>query len=156
MSIYGKFLQLVECGKPFKVDFKKKSMKVGNQFLIKEGEWDLEEDLIVLADDIECKSINEWCLSTINNLYKSYKYSTPSKKSEQYKSYFYALPQTKLSDAELIIGQNREYARAALEGFILCVTLKGFLVWDERTMGKWFWQGEDKDLVILREWIENE
>jgi hypothetical protein len=31
----------------------------------------------------------------------------------------------------------------------------GLFKWDEETMGKWFWQSKkDKDLVILRQWIE--
>ena len=59
-----------------------------------------------------------------------------------------------MTDEELVNGEDRNVAKAKLEGFILCATLAGYLIWDERKMGKWFYQGKDKDLVILREWID--
>ena len=62
-----------------------------------------------------------------------------------------------MTDEQLMCGERREVAQATLEGFILCMILNGELVWDEDIMGKWFWQSvEDKDLVILRQWVEPE
>ena len=41
-----------------------------------------------------------------------------------------------------------------VEFYILCRIIGGF-TWNPETMGKWFWQSEkDKDLVILRKWVE--
>ena len=45
-------------------------------------------------------------------------------------------------------------AQAELELYVLCQILSG-LKWNPETMGCWFWQSkEDKDLVILRQWVE--
>jgi hypothetical protein len=56
----------------------------------------------------------------------------------------------------MAVGERREVARAKLEGFILCIIVDGFFVWNEEEMGKWFYQSTiDPDLVILRRWIEN-
>ena len=157
MTIYEELLDLVCSGKRFKIDFKKRNMRVGNKWLIKDGEWDLERELIKFEYNNPVDNfINDWCLAKISLLYRNYKYSTPSEKSElrRQKNYFYALPSEKMSDKELITGKDREYARAALEGFILCAILAGWLTWDEHKMGKWFYRGKDEDLIILREWIE--
>jgi hypothetical protein len=41
-----------------------------------------------------------------------------------------------------------------LELYLLCQILGGFR-WNPETMGHWFWQSRtDRDLVILREWVE--
>ena len=157
MTIYEELLDSVKNGSRFKIDLKNKSMKVGNKWLIKNGEWDLNKDLIGFKCDPVGNMRNDWCLAQIGLLYQDYKYSYPSEKSEKNKEkrYFYALPDYKMTDEELVAGQDREYARAALEGFLLCAVLEEWLVWNEHTMGKWFYQGKDKDLIILKEWVNN-
>jgi hypothetical protein len=62
-----------------------------------------------------------------------------------------------ITDEQLMVAERREYARAALEGFVLCMIVSGQLVWDEKIMnGKWFYQSEsDPDLVLLRSWVES-
>ena len=45
MTIYEEFLMRVDDGESFYVDFATKSMKVGKQFLIKNGEYDKEKVL---------------------------------------------------------------------------------------------------------------
>ena len=96
-------------------------------------------------------------LATIEEFYKNYKYSLPSERSDnKRKKYFKALPVNELSDKQLMTADRREVTQAELEGYILCMILEGKFVWDESTMGKWFWQSNsDPDLVILRSWIEN-
>jgi len=95
-------------------------------------------------------------LERIEMLYANYKYSLPSEKSEsRRRQYFKALPVDKLTDKQMATGESREVARAKLEGFMLCMIVDGFFVWNEEEMGKWFWQSQrDLDLVILRNWIE--
>ena len=62
----------------------------------------------------------------VEELYRRYKHSIPSERSQS---------------------KSRRY-------FILCRIIGGF-TWNPETMGKWFWQSEkDKDLVILRKWVE--
>ena len=93
----------------------------------------------------------------IEILYENYKYSLPSERSDsKRRQYFKALPVDKLTDEQMATGERREVARAKLEGFILCMIVDGFFVWDEDELGKWFYQSKrDPDLVILRNWIEN-
>lgn len=152
MPIYFELLERVENGETFYVDFEKRTMKVGKDFLIKDGEYDQSRELI---GAYIYPSINV-VLHMIRELYAAYKYSLPSERSEnKRKRYFKALPIEELTDEQLIRAERREHRQAALEGFILCTILTGQLYWDEEKMGKWFWQSKsDSDLVILRKWIE--
>ena len=94
------------------------------------------------------------CLSEIERLYQIYKYSTPTENDKR-RTYFYALPAEKLTDAELVLGVNRHEAKVALEMYVLTMIVGGVLRWDENVMkGKWFWKGNDGDLIILREWVD--
>ena len=67
---------------------------------------------------------------------------------------FRALPERELSDDDMLYGKRRDPAQIELELYILCQVLLG-MEWNEERMGKWFWQSkEDKDLVILKQWIQ--
>jgi len=81
----------------------------------------------------------------------------PSERSDsKRRKYFKALSVNEILDEQLMIAERREIAQAKLEGFILCMVLTGQFIWDEPTMGKWFYQSaNDPDLVILRSWVEN-
>ena len=149
MTIFEELVQRVDSGENFCIDFKTRTMKVGRNKLIDNGEYDSTRTL----NDIQVEDV----LSNIEKLYVRYKYSMPSERSDsKYRKYFKALSVDELSDAQLAIGDKREVARAILEGYILCAVLVGKLVWDEDKMGKWFWQSaNDPDLVILRDWVEN-
>lgn len=153
-TIYEDFIEEVTFGKRFVIDFKKRNMHVGRNYLIKDGEWNLEKDLILFSEDVTPRLRTEWCLNVIENLYSQYLVSVPSERSESRRSYFYAKNQNELTDEEMICGERREVAQARLEGFILCAVLSGWLTWDEVQMGKWFWQSKIyKELVVLKEWI---
>lgn len=157
ISYYEDLIYWVEHGHSYRIDLKEKDLwLLSNEKCIDKGNWYPDSPLINLIGIDECKNQNEYCLNVIEELYKNYKYSTPSEQSEKIKqkTYFKALSPDEMTDAELITGENRNLAKAKLEGFILCASLAGYLTWDEKTMGKWFYQGKDKDLVILREWIE--
>ena len=149
MTIYNELMTRVDAGESFYVDFETRTMKVGKQFLIKNGEYK-EERTLSYKPTMDV-------LQIIEELYRSYKYSLPSERnSSQRKRYFKALSAEEMTDMQLAIGCRREGAQARLEGFILCMILNGCLKWDEEKLGKWFWQSEnDPDLVILRSWIEN-
>lgn len=95
----------------------------------------------------------EYVLEGIEDLYHEYKYSLPSEYSDgKRKSYFKALQANDMTDEELCSGKPREQARVELEGFILACLRNGSLHWTNE-MGSWFWQGRDKDLVVLKNWI---
>ena len=154
MTIYEELIKRVSEGEPFYINFKNKSLKIGKQFIIADGVYDISRELI---HDIECCSDMKCLLAFIDGLYRHYKYSLPSERSDsKRRQYFKALPADKLTDKQMAIGMNREIARAQLEGFVLCMIINGFLSWNEKEMGKWFYQSKtDPDLVILRSWIEN-
>ena len=148
MTIYEELIQRVSDGEPFHIDFEKRTMKVGKQKLIDNGKYDETKHLI---------NFKGFVFEAINELYKNYKYSLPSERSDnKRKKYFKALSINEISDDRLMVAEIREVAQAKLEGFILCMILMNIFTWDELTMGKWFYQSKtDPDLVILRSWIEN-
>ena len=118
MTIYEELVQRVDYGERFYIDFKTQTMKVGKQKLINGGEYDNTRQLInIKTDDV---------LANIEALYKRYKYSMPSERSDsKYRKYFKALSVDELSDAEMATGDKREVARARIEGYILCAVLDG-------------------------------
>lgn len=93
------------------------------------------------------------CLEEIERLYSIYKHSVPTENDGR-RTYFYALPADKLTDAELATGADRYEAKRELEMYVLKMIVSGVLTWDDKIMGgKWFYQGKDKDLVILKDWV---
>lgn len=155
LPIYMELVVRVDNGEPFNIDFEKRNMKVGKEYLIKDGEYDINREVFDLGHR-EIYSL-QVALHMIRMLYQSYKYSMPSERSDgKRKKYFKALPIEEIPDDKLLIAERRETMRAALEGFILCAVITDQLKWDEEIMGgKWFYQSEkDKDLVLLRSWIE--
>lgn len=147
-TIYQNAIEAVSNGARFKVDFKTSSLKINGKYLIENGKY--AGDLGVSLCDMEM------LLDNIESLYSEYKHSLPSERSESKRQkYFYALPEDKLGFESIICGENREVAQIKLELYILCQTLNGFQ-WDAEKMGTWFWQSkQDRDLVVLREWMTN-
>ena len=154
MTIYEELIKRVAEGEPFYINFKNRALKIGKKFIIADGVYDTSRELI---NDIECCAETKCLLAFIDGFYHCYKYSLPSERSDnKRRQYFKALPADKLTDKQMAIGMNREVARAQLEGFILCMIINETFVWNEAEMGKWFYQSKtDPDLVILRNWIEN-
>ena len=93
--------------------------------------------------------------SKVEELYHRYKHSIPSERSESTpRRYFMALPERELSDDDMLYGARRDKSQIELELFILCQLLGGFN-WNPEKFGWWFWQSkEDKELIILRQWVE--
>ena len=149
MDIFNELIKRVSNGETFDINFNTKSMRVGNKYLIKNGEYDDEKFGWAKVDVGQV-------MQTIERLYKEYKFSLPSERSDcQRRKYFKALPIEQIPDVKLFSAERREVAGARLEGYILCSVLYGNLTWDE-SWGKWFYQSKnDPDLVILRSWIEN-
>lgn len=158
MSIYTDLITAVEEGKRFKVDLIDKSLWIDRRQIIKEGEivheqdkskdliehWDLEDFGLEIELDVE-----PW--KFVKFLYGRYKHSVPKENSNK-RSYFKALSLDELTDNELAYNIDRNLGQAMLEGYILLASLQGWLKWEYGN--HWFWQGTDKDLVILRNCIE--
>ena len=153
MTIYEELIERVANGEAFYIDFEKRTMKIGKRKIIDNGKYDESRALL----DINAISNIETILNMIDFLYRNYKYSLPSERSDsKIKKYFKALSVDELTDEQMATGERREIAQAKLEGFILCMILSDKFTWDEDKLGKWFYQStNDPDLVILRSWIEN-
>lgn len=152
MTIYEELITRVRQGETFNIDFKKRTMKVGKDCLIKDGEYSrIEKETAVRSIGLD------GVLQNIERLYNLYKYSLPSERSEsKRKKYFKALSFDELKDNDLFAAYRRDEMQAQLEGYVLISILNGDLYWDEEIMGKWFYESKkDTDLIILREWIEN-
>lgn len=133
--LYADFVELSKDNK-CDVDFKTKSFRVNHK-----------------AVDVKLKNQYpiEDVLSTVENLYKEFKYSYPS---ECESKYFKCLKAKEMTEKQMVEGNDRNLAKIKLESFILCSYLNGSLKWDDKVMGgSWFWQGRDKDLIILKEWF---
>ena len=146
-DIYQETVCAVEAGARIKVDFQTRSLKVDGKCVIRNGSY--EGDLGVP----NCGE--EEFFSKVEELYRRFKHSIPSERSESASCrYFTALPESELSDEDMLYGCRRDKAQIELELYILCQIING-LKWNSETMGSWFWQGKtDKDLVILKQWVE--
>lgn len=145
-TIYEQALAKVENGSRFRVNFQNRSLKIDGKYVIKDGKYDGELGVKLTDSPLE----------QITQLYTRYQHSLPSERSEnKRKCYFKALPEHLLNDDDMLYGQSREYTQIALELYVLGVILNGSLKWDDFAKGLWFWQSpENKDLILLREWIE--
>lgn len=144
MKEFAEIISAVEKGAKFSVNFEKRTCR-------------LDGKLIYSEDNIpECVSYSITdIMHEIFQRYELYKHSVPSERSEHHRrGYFKALAEKDLSDLDMIYNSPREVMRCRLELFILFMLLTKQLVWQE-DWGKWFYQSPlDKDLVILKEWIE--
>lgn len=150
MSIFLKGLEQVENGERFYIDFEQRTMKIGQDKIIDNGEYDTTQ---VLYDE-KIDNPRE-LLNRVRELYIAYKFSLPSERSDKKrKKYFKALHIEELTDEQLIYGERREVAQYMLEAFILCAILNGDFMWDDEIHGKWFYQDKlEQNLVILKNWI---
>lgn len=146
-DIYQETVCAVEGGARFKVDFQTRSLKVDGKYVIRDGSY--EGNLGVP----NCSE--EEFFSKVEELYHRYKHSIPSERSENTsRRYFTALPESELSDEDMLYGCHRDKTQIELELYVLCQIING-LKWSD-AMGRWFWQSkEDKELVILRQWVES-
>lgn len=146
-DIYQEAVQAVEQGARFSVDFRSRSLKLNGKYVIKDGQYDGELGISACP--------GEEFFAEVEELYRRYKHSVPSERSEsRSRRYFKALSERELSDEDMLYGWRRDTAQLMLELYFLCQILNGF-TWNPETMGHWFWQSKnDKDLVILREWVE--
>lgn len=147
LSIYTDFLHDVRCGKRYKISLKDKTIKVNGKELL------LIDNLIDKYDTVKIgleKEISDFW-STVENLYAKYKRSVPSAKKLGNESHFHSDKVEDLTDDELAFNESRCYMQAALEAYVLLSSLNGDVVW--QNANHWFWQGTDRNLIILREWI---
>lgn len=148
---YKEIVEKVSQGSSFYVNFTERSVRLDGKIVVQNGNFG-ENTYEGDTNDFTL----ERTLSTIEQLYQEYKHSVPSERSESHRrTYFNALSEKELSDNDMMYGERRETARALLEVYVLEAICRGWLYWDEAVMGRWFWQSrKDKNLVILRQWID--
>lgn len=146
-SIYQKAIQAVEDGANFQIDFPARSLKLNGKYIIQDSQYEGELGVPLCSGNDFFDNLEE--------LYHQYKHSVPSQRSQsKSRQYFKALPEKNMENEAMLYGERRDKAQIELELYILCQILAG-LKWDVEKMGKWFWQSKtDKDLVILRSWVE--
>lgn len=150
-KIFGKETEeLVRNGAKFYVNLERRSLSIDGKYLIKDGKHDLP--LGVSEEDFDGHDI----IKCLEIRYEAYKRSVPSERSESHRrTYFKALPEKELSDADMIYGEPREFARFMLESLVLAAVMTGALKWKDE-YGTWFWQSKnDRDFVILRKWVDS-
>lgn len=142
---YDEIINAVENGAKFTINFQKRTCRVNGKIVMSEE--DKPKDTPYLTHAV--------VLFAIEQRYKAYKHSVPSERSESHRRYYFkALPEKELTDEDMMYGERREVARCKLELYILIQLLRGNLAWENR-WGRWFWKSEnDKNLIILRDWIE--
>lgn len=149
MNVMETLITGVEQGKPFYINFKKRTMKLNGKFIIREGV--INEGYYLPEHEIAFKDL----IALLELAYDNYKNSTPTEKSMSNKRcYFKAKEYKNMTDAEMVCGMNRDVARAYLEGSVLCFLLNGQLKIDELFDNKWFWQSKvDTDFIMLKDWF---
>ena len=154
MSVYAELLEAVSNGQKFKVDLINKSLWINRKQYIKEGEIVYGSDCFIKEEDLDKhwkhKPLSENPWEWIEFLYDRYKYSVPRENSNK-QSYFKALSVDELTDSDLAYNEDRDLCDAILTGYILLSSLQGWLKWEYGN--NWFWQGFDKDLVVLKCWL---
>ncbi len=142
--------EMVYNGAKFYINLEKRSLSVNGKYLIKDGKHELPLGCWHKEDFPE-----EKMFKSLELRYRDYKHSIPSERSESHRRrYFKALREDELSDEDMMYGVPREFARYELESFLLAMIMIGALKWHEE-WGSWFYQSpNDKDLIILRSWVE--
>ena len=145
--LYEKIINEVKNGAKFTVNFQKRTCRINGKVVVDNLQYDGCLGIY--------PSTEEEMISNIEQLYQEYKHSVPSERSESHRHYYFrALPEKELSDEDMMYGERREVARCRLELYVLFCIILSRLTWNP-SWGSWFWCSEkDKDLIILRDWIE--
>ena len=145
--LYEEIIEEVKDGAKFTVNFQKRTCRVNGKVVVDGTQYDGCLGIYPSTEDD--------VMSEIEQLYQEYKHSVPSERSESHRHYYFrALPEKELSDEDMMYGERREVARCRLELYVLFCIILSRLTWNP-SWGSWFWHSEkDKDLVILKDWIE--
>ena len=154
LDIYTYTLDAMEQGGRVKIDIPSKSLTVNGEALISEGSalYPVGLERVEAVD----------ALSKIEEAYIEYKYSLPAsehssgKPSPRSRCLFKAMAPEEIPPQYLLRGIVRHEARRRLELIFLLYIVNGSISSKCHPFGdKWYWQSaKDKDLVILRQWLE--
>ena len=140
MSVYRELLERVSMGAKFKIDLVQKILKIDGKEVVFKGN---------LINESDIGDGDYW--DTLEVLYQFFKRSVPSERHNGNRPYFKAVSVEELTDDEIAFNESRNVAQFKLECYVLFASILGWLEW--KNDKHWFWQGYDKDLVVLKEWI---
>ena len=148
MDLLNRLLMETQLEKKVKIDLESKTLIVGNV------KWFDSGKKTAFCPDEEIMNIDKPVMDLLEEMYHEYKYSYPNEaETKRKRNYFKALTAEEMADEELVNGIDRRLARILLEGFILLAVISDRLKW-KGEWGSWYYQGKDKDLIILRKWID--
>lgn len=149
MTLYDMLIDLAQNNyRKIHINLASKTIRIGKQVILKNRE--IKQHKIKVGDNVyEFDDLINNKLD-INDLYKQYKYSVPSERDGG-NHYFKALSANELSDAQLVVGMNRLEARVRLEAYLALAAITGIEAWPNENY--WYWQGRDKDFVILKQYM---
>lgn len=133
-------------GKGFSVDLINKNLIVAKKKIVTERKYDGYSGFPDMTEDE--------CLDAIRELYREYKHSIPSERTQsKRRNYFYALQEKDLESDDMFYGEYREIAQARLEIFLLFAVIEKRFHWKEELWG-WFYQDkEEGNLILLKQWV---
>lgn len=136
-SVYETLVDTARAKDSWSINLKKRDLKIGGKYYIKGG-----------VNKTELPIINEYELGNdifekLDLLYDNYKTSYPDKKKKR-KEWFKREQIEEEKKIEYLKNESQEVAQAKLEGLVMFSKLK---------IEDWFYQGKDKDFVILKNWI---
>ena len=140
MSIYRDLLEKVERGAKFNINLVEKTLKIDGKEIVLEGN---------LIDETDVGSGSPFDI--LETLYLSFKRSVPSESHNGNRPYFKCVSVEDLTDDEIAFNEPRSRAQFELECYVLFASVLGWLKMENEN--HWFWQGTDKELVVLKEWI---
>ena len=138
----------VENGVKFTINFQNRTCRVNGEVVVSEEiaarDWKQHGSLPLSV-----------ALHRIEKAYRNYKHSVPSERSESHRrSYFKALSATELSDEDMMYGEQREVARCKLEIRLLTYIIQVYITLQKECCSLFYQSPNDKDLIILRSWVE--
>lgn len=115
---YEEIIKSVENGAKFTINFQKRTCRLNGKLV------DLSE--------VELPDVEMPVMAWIEILYKYYKRSIPSERSESHRRcYFKAKAEREISDEDMMYGEPREPMRCRLELFVLLSIYHGKLTWHD-------------------------
>ena len=136
MDVYQYCINSVKDGKRVHINMEAKTIKVNREVIFNDGKTDYDT------------AINK---QDMNELYENYKVSLPGRSSLCNRPYFKAKRTCKMTDTEMIIGEDRDIAQVQLEAYLLLAFYYGIEQWDNPF--HWYMQMKDKGFIILKNWV---
>ena len=145
MGKLKEILMAVDSGVAISIDIRKRKIKLGKRNINADN---------IPREDIKIGLLTtDEVISKAEKLYEVYKYSIPNANSNKMHCNFKAVGLEELTEKQMLEGEDRAFAQAKLELWILFNTVIGNLKWEELNTN-WYWYSKvDNDFIILKDMI---